>query len=1309
MLFGSRFSSRIAVLLLLAASAPEPSAASELGRPFVQNFPPSLYNRSAPTYGLAQDDAGLIYIGGFSVTLTYDGTAWGEIEMPFARFVNVLARAPDGTIYAGANKQLGFFRAARGAKKEFVSLVSHLPESERDFGEVTAIAATADAISFGTARKIFVWRDGRFSVLEHGGTRVFAAGGKIYAHREGAPLRRLDGDEFVVASSDPALTAHAIAFILAEADGALLVGTARHGLWELREGRASARSTELDERMRTGLAHGLRLADGTLVVAFETSGVAFLSREGRLLSLLDESNGLGNNLVHGIFADREGGLWFSHNNGASRSESPVGVTIFDRANGLDHGGYSLQLVRHRRSVFASTLNGIYRLEPAAPPRGARMARIAGTTAATRALLSVGDELFTASERALLRLGADGFAPVLEFAARSSAPPFCLTPHRRDPARFWLGQIEGLRSLRREGERWIDEGLVPGVTRAIIDVRELADGTLWLTKNFDGFMRVRFPASGPPVVEDFSGGRGLPPKLAANNSVVLLRDEPIIAIDYGLFRYEEARREFVPFEDFGPAINRNPIHIARLAPSAAGGLWLFAASTPPGPGERRGRRIYAVPPTGPWTQLPQMAAELVIMPSRRGLLEETVAGRTVLWSTGTNALVRIDVAESTRVDAPFAALVHAEAAEVGQRWSSERRPVDVTDPRPDAVVPPPARGEAVPLVAGGRLAASQAAVRFEFSAPRHRFGATPQFQSRLEGYEDEWTPWTSERTRIFTNLPAGPYAFHVRANDASGVLSAPAVLRFRVLPPWWQTWWMLGVYALAAGGVIAGAFRWRLGAIRRRNENLEALVSERTRELRTREEQLRVARDAAEAANRAKSAFLANMSHELRTPLNAVLGYAQLLRRSPQLPPESSRQIDIIHQSGEHLLQMINEVLDLAKVEAGKLELRPAPLVLPRFLAHFTEVFGLRAAQKGLAFNVRTAGPMPEAVEADEPRLRQVLYNLLGNALKFTERGHIELAVESLASGALRFSVTDTGVGIPAGERSAIFGPFHQAPTSPALAAQGAGLGLAISQRLVRLMGGEIAVRSALGLGSTFEFTLPLAPVAAAATLSAGERGWPTGYGGARRRVLIVDDEAVNRELLRTLLAPLGFGLAEAADGVAALATLKSETFDLVLLDLRLGPHDGLALARTLRASGASVKIVAVSASVFPDDRAQALTAGCDEFVAKPVDALKLFEAIGAQLGLEWTWRSGDSRSGFLLASLPEELPADWPLPPRAWLVRLDSLADLGDLPALREEISAARDAHAEAVRFLAGLDTLAGRALLPRLRRWLATALQRAS
>jgi signal transduction histidine kinase/DNA-binding NarL/FixJ family response regulator len=460
------------------------------------------------------------------------------------------------------------------------------------------------------------------------------------------------------------------------------------------------------------------------------------------------------------------------------------------------------------------------------------------------------------------------------------------------------------------------------------------------------------------------------------------------------------------------------------------------------------------------------------------------------------------------------------------------------------------------------------------------------------------------------------------------------------------------------GVLAESINTMTQRLAQTIEHLETVFADAQR-----------AKDAAVVANRAKSTFLATMSHELRTPLNAILGFAQILQADEELSDRQARGVAIIRQGGEQLLTLINDILDLSRIEAGKIELHAQPVALPEFLRTITDIISVKAEEKGLLFRFEAAPELAEVVRVDEKYLRQVLLNLLSNAVKFTERGQVKLQVHALGMSEtgvrLRFEVIDSGIGIQPAQLEAIFEPFVQVADVQRRFG-GTGLGLSISRQLVRLMGCDIQVESHAGEGSRFWFDLDLAIGTIEPQHETMQARPPVaGYDGTRRKLLVVDDVAANRKLLVDFLSPLGFEMDEADDGEACLVKAQALQPDLIVMDSVMPVMDGLEATRRLREMPAlkGVPIITVSASASATDEQKSLEVGASAFLPKPIELNKLLHEIGTLLHLTWIPVSQATAA----PPKQKEEPGALIAPPAHEMEILYGLAQTGNMRSIRAQ------------------------------------------
>ena len=495
-----------------------------------------------------------------------------------------------------------------------------------------------------------------------------------------------------------------------------------------------------------------------------------------------------------------------------------------------------------------------------------------------------------------------------------------------------------------------------------------------------------------------------------------------------------------------------------------------------------------------------------------------------------------------------------------------------------------------------------------------------FRYRIGAQSGPWLQTQSHEVR-FAELPPGAHRFEVQGEAAPGVWTPSAAMEFRIQPPWFRAWQFRVCLVLAITFLVAWWWRQRERHQLRIRAELETAVATRTRDLAE-------ATARAERANRAKGEFLANMSHELRTPLNAVLGFTQLLAADKSLGQRQLEKVEIVSRSGEHLLALINDILDISKIEAGKVESHVEAFDLPRFLEDMKEMFAIRCERKGLSLYIETTSELPRWVEGDLGKLRQVVINLVGNAVKFTSDGGVGITVGRDCSR-IRFAIVDSGKGIPADEIGLIVQPFTQSSITDHEG--GTGLGLAISARFIEMMGGELEIQSEVGKGSSFGFAIELPETDSRPQDETAAEVPIAVKPGSEVTVLIVDDKETNRLVLKEMLDAAGFSTIEARNGREALERALEYRPSIVFMDIRMPEMDGYEAVRLLkeRPEGSAMKVFALTASAFKHDEERIRAAGFDGFLAKPFKRAALFQLIRDKTEIEMVYErpSPSARDG----------------------------------------------------------------------------------
>ncbi len=1240
-----------------------PLAASELGRSLTRNFSHRDFAAPGQVTGATQTSDGRLYFSSQQTLLEFDGGTWSHHRIPSGFDLSVARDPHTDRLYVSAHDQVGYFERNDRAQLAYHSLLGHLPDQLKSFGASHGLIAHDDAIFFATQNHVLLWRDNRFTLLDlppgRARSKLLSTSTDLFLHRPGVGLLRFNGSAFEPLVSDSVIRdANAVAIF--QLHDSLIIGAGSSGLWRWQHDTLTRFVTAADALLqRTQISSGTLLPDGRFVIGTLDLGVIAISPDGESFNQFSLDQGVIDPAVRSVFLDRDAALWIGTDGGITRLDPNDGVTIFDRHNGLRQPIIN-GIWRHRGRLYVSTLDGLLRLTPANPQTGhaARFEKVESVLRNAREMASHSTGLLIGTPSGLLRLDdSDRTELVLPLDQLALHPVWS----QHVPDTLLLGVRNGLVIAEWRDHRFEIAARFEGLGE-VRTIAETADGTLWLGTPNRGYHRVHRAAGAPWTEATVTSYNEQENRLQNHGWVEVFPSPlgPLFASGLGLLRFDERSDAFVPDDRF--LIDSQRFGSVRpIFPAANGDLWAQATNDFSVTQRPLGRFRPRADGTYEWRDAPRRLWDVIGLSGAQVLYWESNDADGILWVKGIDSLLRLDLSQLHTRKTNWQVLLK----NVQHHGGSE----SIGD------------GARLP-----RLPWSPDPIRINYTSPRFDYGADLRYQTRLLGFDDHWSEPSAREEATFTNLSGGPFTFEVRATDAEGNTSAPARVTFSVTPPLHRSLPAVLAYALAALGAVFGFVRWRLSRAARVQHRLEQLVAQRTAQL--------------EAANNAKSTFLANMSHELRTPLNGVIGYAQVLQKSPDVVARDRERLRIVQTSGEHLLRMINEVLDFSKIEAGKLELRPAPFHLPQLLRDIASALEPRAAQKNLSFILNADPDLPTTLIGDAQKLRQVLDNLLSNAVKFTLTGRVALQVTrarpprsglSALDSRLHFAIHDTGVGISEKDQAALFQPFHQ-PVDARPPEPGTGLGLAIAKRLVELMGGTLELESAPGSGSTFSFSLPLEIVPTEAAPAESTPRIPIGYLGERRRLLVVDDVATNRSVLVELLAPLGFEFREAASGAEALALVPSFAPHLIFLDLRMPGMDGFELAARLRAlPTASIqppKLIAMSASVLSFNRDKALEAGCDDFLPKPFQETDLISKLAMHLRLEWGY--GDTSHPFAARDSNSTASADE-------LRSLLELARRGEIRPLREHLTSLRQRHPSDLH-LEELESLARDYQMERLR-----------
>jgi len=1200
--------------LLLTGSAetaaqPTFDTADDAGRYPLTAFAADDYEAHVQNWAAQHLPDGTMAFANTSGVLLFDGTHWTRLPMPNGGLVRSLAQDETGRVYVGAEDEIGYLASDSLGAWRYVSLAHHIPDTLRPFGNVWSIATTADGVYFQTNDALVRWSPeadtARIWRAAERFVQAFSVRDTLYVAAAGVGLLQRDSarDTLTALPGTEALADRVATVALPLGPRALLLGTRDQGLFRYDGTTLEPFPTEANDHLREHLLYrGIALPDGRFAFATLRGGVLFLRGDGTIERILDERDGLPTNTVTNLFADPAGHLWLPLNEGIARLDWPAPFSIFDEDRGLP--GIVEAITRHAGRLYAATDRGIFMLTPV-PRRAAQFVPIEGISIACRSLLSTANGLLAGCGDGLYRIRASQATRLFQSPALHdlAQAPF-------DATLVLAASGDGLRRVRWQGSRWSNAGRIDGIAREGSSIALFPDGTAWMGLRPQGVVQVEGLTGDAPRVTRFrAGAQGLP-----TGVVTLARgtEQPLFLTETGLYRYrsgtEGARGRFAPDRRFGPMFSGYPDgapgrSVLTATADPQGALWMFAW---PDVGIARPH------PDGTfaWTAAPFFRARMPFVYAIHRDADGTV------WFGGTDGIVRHDPRRARLLPTAPRALV--------RRMTPVGRDSLLHAGAPD-------HHPVLPF--------TENAVRFTYALPSFFDPARHTFQVQLDGFDPDWSDWTTETQKDYTNLPEGRYTFRVRGRDAAGRISPEGRVAFTVQPPWYRTGWAYLLWGLLglglAGGIGYGAVRWRTRQLEARSRALEAEVAARTEEIHRQNAQLAEQAERLAALDAVKSRFFANISHEFRTPLTLTLGPVEdiLSGAHGPVPASIEDRLQLVYRNANRLLRLINQLLDLARLETGHMELAATPIDLVETLDDIVLAFTPLAERRKITLTFKATTDRLR-VYVDPDKLEKIAANLLSNAFKATEAGdHICVRVRDTEDHA-EIAVDDTGVGIPPEDLPHIFDRFaQQAETQHGGA--GTGIGLNLTKEFVELHGGTIDVTSTPDVGTTFTVCLPLgrahlrdeqivedtapAPHALASAAPAPARpdapdpaaDAPT---SEQPTVLVVDDNPDIRAYVRAHLEP-DYHVAEAADGVEGVEQAQALLPDCIVADVMMPRQDGYALAEQLKADPDlnHVPLILLTARAEEADKIEGLTVGADDYLTKPFNARELVLRIHNQI------------------------------------------------------------------------------------------------
>lgn len=1208
---------------------------NEIGNPFITNYLAKDYKAHTQNWSVAQDNRGIMYIGNGDGVLIFDGKNWELLPLPKKVTARTLVKSPNGIIYAGSINQFGYLKPNNIGQMEYVDLSKSFELEE--FGTVWNIYFVNDAAYFITNNYVIEYKHNNFKYWKAKTyfNKSFVFKNQIYIQESSHGLFILKDNNLVLAPSANQFIGIPLNFAI-QLNNTVALGSDKTGFYIYDGEILNHINGEATDYFKNFAVYHATTYKDNIVAATNSGGCIIINKKGEILRKIITESGIQTNNIHFAYIDMQDNLWFALNKGISKCEIANPISFWNQSNGLE--GMVQNIIRFNDTIYIATHQGVYYINKNKPKRI--------DNSQNQSWYFLNYKIPNSNKHKLLVSTKGGIYEIANkklHKISSANVGFYMIQSSIDSSTIYIGFSEDIGVLKYHNNKFNFIGKIPNSGISVRSIKEEHNGILWASTFRHEVMKITLSDNilKPKEINYYGIEQGLP---SLKN--VLIHDFNkglIFSTENGLYKYNSSSDRFIKDSLFIDIFDGPQKDIFTFHEDQYNNIWisqLFNKNGSIGIANKNLDNSYT------WTtsvlnRIPEMM-----------VLSFYIDDKKNVWTGGSEGLFKYETKTTFNQKSILKTYI---------------RQIKINN---DSVI---FGGNFYIDTLGLRLISSKQninteldyknnSVSFNYASPDFYNETEIIFQYYLLGYDKEWSDWSEKSNKEYTNLPEGDYEFKVRAKNIYNEISDIASYKFTINPPWYRSIVAYIMYVLAFAFTFWLSIKIYTKRLNFEKERLEYLVKEKTKDLheintlleeqqadleikqeeisaqaqnlievnveleehkenleqlvQERTAALKIAKEKAEQSDKLKSAFLANMSHEIRTPMNAIIGFSHLLN-DPEIANANKEEIisHITHNS-DTLMHLIDDIIDISKIEAGQLEITEKPCKINKILNELlTTYLEKKKHLKKDTIEIKLIPANTEkefSVISDPMRIQQIIINLMDNALKFTNKGFIEFGYnveEEIENPNIVFFVKDTGIGLSENDQEKIFNRFTKLEDDRRKLYRGAGLGLAICKNIAELLGGEIWVSSKQNVGSQFYFKIPLRKVIKNELVvnqtkndpETNELNW-TG-----KKILIAEDEESNYKFLEMLLKQTNATLYRAKDGKQAIHIFSEKKVDIILMDIKMPIMDGLEAVKEIRKLNEEIPIIAQTAYAMEDDEIKSIEVGCNNYISKPIRKQKLLD------------------------------------------------------------------------------------------------------